>query len=242
MTGVRNARSVRKYLYKVAALLPGGLWLVRWFDPLHLARKLLYQSIADRVHYAQGRMLDIGCGVKPYRSLFSNVETYVGLDMPSVLDADIYGDGQFLPFRSESFNTVLCNQVLEHVPEPSRLMREVGRVLRPNGVLILTTPQTWGLHLEPYDFYRYTRYGLHYLANQAGLEVIEIVPTSGLWATLAQRLADTMAHTYTGYDRPGYLAVRISAAPVLLVGYLLDRIFGLQGDTLDNVLVARKPA
>lgn len=240
MIGQNRKREIKKYVRKIIGSFPGGAWLIGWFDPLHLARELLYQSMAERAHYARGKMLDVGCGSKPYRALFSNVELYVGLDMPSVPEADIHADGQFLPFCGESFDTVTLNQVLEHVPEPAQLMREVARVLRPEGVLILTTPQTWGLHLEPYDFYRYTRYGLGYLADRAGLAVIEIAPTCGLWATLAQRLADTLAHTYTHVHRPAYFAVRIIAAPLLLCGYLLDRSLGPRGDTLDNVLVARK--
>jgi SAM-dependent methyltransferase len=187
-------------------------------------------------------LLDIGCGGQPYRDLFGHVRRYVALDLPPNLLADVYADGMALPFGDAVFDTVLCNEVLEHVPEPSRLLAEIAHVLRPGGVLLLTTPQTWGLHLEPYDFYRYTKHGLCYLAEKSGLRVIEVAPTCGVWATLAQRLADTIVHCYAvGRSRWVIRGISFMLAPVLMVGYGLDRLFGKRGDTLDHVMVARKP-
>lgn len=224
--------------------LPGGRWLLAWTDPLHLARRLLWTAVQERTHYASGRLLDVGCGVQPYRRLFEQrVARYVAMDFEPIVRVDVRGDGLALPFRSAAFETVLCNEVAEHVPDPFRLMSEIERVLKPGGTLLLTTPQTWGLHHEPHDYYRYTRYGLHYLARQSGLEVVELRPTCGLWATLAQRLADTVIYTYAARGAGWVVtALSLTLAPVLLSGYALDRLFGLRGDTLDHVLVARKPA
>jgi SAM-dependent methyltransferase len=184
--------------------LPGGIWLLGWTDPLHVARRCLRQELKKRVHYARGWMA--------------------------------------LPVQDGVFHTVLCNQVLEHVTEPSKLMAEVARVLRPGGVVLLTTPQTWGLHLEPHDFYRYTEYGLRYLAEKSGLEVVEVIPTCGLSATLAQRIADTVVYTEPN-RRPPWLELSLSLlmAPVLMTGYGFDKLFGKRGDPLDHVLIARRP-
>jgi SAM-dependent methyltransferase len=221
--------------------LPGGPWFLAWRDPHNLAYQLLRQAVQERAHYAHGWFLDLGCGKQPYRDLFKHVERYIGLDIPPNGQVDIYGDSMMLPFRDEIFDTVLCNQVLEHVPEPAKLMAEAARTLRPGGVLILTTPQTWGLHLEPHDFYRYTKYGLRYLAEKSGLQVVEVIPTCGLWATLVQRLADTVIFTYA-VGRPQWLIKGLSLLliPVLISGYGLDRLFGKRGDPLDHVMVARK--
>jgi SAM-dependent methyltransferase len=213
-----------------------------WANPLGLARRLLRRSLAERAGYVQGRMLDVGCGAQPYRELFPRVERYVGLDHPGPPRPDVCGDGLALPFRAGSFDSVLCNQVLEHVPEGATLMAEIARVLRPGGVLLLTVPLTWDLHREPDDFYRYTRHGLQYLADKSGLRVLDIAPTCGLWATLAQRVADTVINNY-GRRWPWWLAELVSLAlvPVLAVGGLADRIVGKRGDTLDWVMVATKP-
>jgi len=184
----------------------------------------------------------VGCGGQPYRDLFMNVTRYIGLDLPPNGQAELYGDGMKMPFRDAVFDTVLCNEVLEHVPEPSRLLEEAARVLRAGGILLLTTPQTWGLHHEPHDFYRYTKYGLRYLGGKCGLEVIEVSPTCGLWATLTQRLTDTVIYTYVAGRARWVIAIlSLLLVPVQLLGYGLDRLCGKVGDTLDHVMVARKP-
>jgi SAM-dependent methyltransferase len=222
--------------------LPAGTWILGWTDPLHLARRLLYAALKQRAHHAQGRLLDVGCGGGPYRDLFKHVSGYIGLDITPHTNVDVVGDAQTLPFTDNCFDTVLCNEVLEHVPEPSRLMAEVARVLRPGGFLLLTTPQTWGLHHEPHDYYRFTRYGLEYQSGQAGLQVVSVTPTCGLWATSSQRIVDTIAHNFaSGWPPVAVRVLSIFLGPVLLLGAALDRLSGARGDTLDNVLVAKKP-
>jgi SAM-dependent methyltransferase len=221
--------------------VPGGAWILGWTDPLHLARRLLHEALKQRAHYVQGRLLDLGCGGSPYRQLFSNISQYVGLDITPHQNVDVAGDGQVLPFFDNCFDTVLCNEVLEHVPEPSLLMAEVARVLKPCGFLILTTPQTWGLHHEPHDYYRFTPYGLRHQAEKAGLQVVSVMPTCGVWATTAQRIVDTIAHDFaSGWPRGAVRVLSILLGPVLLAGAALDKLSGARGDTLDNVLVAQK--
>jgi SAM-dependent methyltransferase len=212
-------------------------------DPLWLSRRCLTRSISRHREFACGRLLDVGCGGQPYRPMLTGVDRYVGVDLPwPGTRADVYGDATRLPFADASFDTVLCNQVLEHISEPHELLAETARVLRPGGVLILTTPQVWGLHHEPYDFYRYTPYGLTHLAEAHGLAVTVVAPTCGMWATLAQRLADTVVHGYM-VDRPLWTQrlMGLCLNPFLVAAYAIDRLFGMRGDTLDNLIVARKP-
>jgi len=218
----------------------GGLF--EWGFPLNIARRLLRTEIGQRARYARGRLLDVGCGAKPYRSVFTEVHEYIGLDWPGSM-ADVHGDAMQLPFADASFDTLLCNQVLEHVPEPWRLMDEAARVLKPGGFLILTAPQTWHLHHVPFDYYRYTCFGLKFLADRSGLEIVDLEPTCGLWATLAQRISDTVVNVYMNGVK-SFLAHRIvfaALAPVQLIGYGLDKVCGKRGDTLDYVMVGRKP-
>src|SRR3546814_19368424 len=93
-----------------------------------------------------GPMLDVGCGTKPYRELFE-LEEYIGLeiDSPSARTqsrADYFYDGKKFPFEAEIFNSVLCNQVLEHVFNPDDFLQEIHRVLREGGMLLLTVPRS----------------------------------------------------------------------------------------------------
>lgn len=238
----RIAGATYRIARKALSQLPGGKWFLGWTDPLHIARRLLKQAVQDRSHYVHGWVLDVGCGEQPYRYLFNDIVRYVGLNTPPNGGVDLYGDGMALPFQKAVFDTVLCNEVLEHVPEPSIFLDEITRVIKSEGMLLLTTPQTWGLHEEPRDFYRYTQYGLEHLAKKSGLEIIEITPTCGMWATLAQRLADTVIFHYAK-ESPHWVIEILSLllAPILMMGYGLDKIFGKRGDTLDYVMVAKKP-
>ena len=227
---------------KLIGKLPGGSGLLAWTDPLHIARLLLQKAIEERAGFVRGAVLDLGCGAVPYRHLFAQADRYIGLDLPPNQEADVLGTALCLPFRDSIFDAVLCSEVLEHVPEPADLLRQVYRVLKPGGVLLLTTPQTWGPHLEPFDFYRYTKHGLRYLAEKSNFHVVEIVPTCGMWATVAQRISDTVVFQYAE-GRSQWLIEFLSLllSPVLMTGYGLDKLFGKRGDTLDHILLAEKP-
>jgi SAM-dependent methyltransferase len=214
-------------------------------DPLWIAKRSLRRALAGVSAHAHGRLLDVGCGVKPYRSLFPAVTQHLGIERPGTLSksrvVDVWGDALALPFRAGLFDTVLCSEVLEHVPEPSRLFEQAARVLKPGGMLILSTPQVWGLHEEPFDFYRFTKYGLSHLARASGLEVVEVRPTCGTFAMVGQRLSSFAFYSSGAYR---HIVPNLLLRPLLALGQLLavalDALAGGRGDTLDNVLVARR--
>jgi SAM-dependent methyltransferase len=120
--------------------------------------------------FGRGRLLDVGCGEKPFKRFGRSVDEWIGLDVPDNPVADVHGYADQLPFADASFDTVLCTQVLEHVPDPAAVLHEFRRVLRDGGHVIVTAPQYWPLHEEPHDYYRYTPYGLRHLFEHAGLE------------------------------------------------------------------------
>jgi len=152
--------------------------------------------ILDFVQRASDRLppgsdvADIGAGDAPYRELFEHTN-YCTIDWEHSLHeqaaaSDIVASADNLPVEDKSFDAVLLTQVLEHVPEPTRVLVELFRVLRPRGFLFLTAPLAWELHELPFDFYRYTANGLEYLARGAGFEEIEVVPRNDCFTTLAQ--------------------------------------------------------
>lgn len=122
------------------------------------------------------RLLDVGCGARPYAPVYQPWarKTY-GVDVPftPILKnrLDAYSDAQFLPFANQSFEIVVCTEVMEHIPNPSRMLSEISRILVLGGQLYLTTPFLVPEHEAPYDFYRYTRYGLEHLLKQQGFRV-----------------------------------------------------------------------
>jgi len=81
-----------------ARRIPGVAWLLAWRDPLHLARRLLARAVLQRTHHVRGCLLDLGCGGKPYRSMFQNVERYIGLDVQRSANVDVVGNGMRFPF------------------------------------------------------------------------------------------------------------------------------------------------
>jgi SAM-dependent methyltransferase len=139
---------------------------------------------------AGSRVLDAGAGDAPYRELFTHCE-YVTADWPNSVHAggraaDILASLEELPVEDGSFDAAISTQVIEHVPRPAAVLRELHRVLRPGGMLWLTAPLVWPLHEEPYDFFRYTEHGLRRLLADAAFVDADVRPRNGCMATLAQ--------------------------------------------------------
>ncbi|MBS3056983.1 MAG: class I SAM-dependent methyltransferase [Candidatus Aenigmarchaeota archaeon] len=213
-----------------------------WFNPYRISNILIEESMKKSLGYASGTLLDIGCGRKPYYGIFKPVvSSYIGLEHPSTPNrnhkADVLGDGFELPIKSGYVNTVLCNQVLEHVPEPELFLKESFRVLKKGGIIILTVPLVWGLHEEPRDFYRFTIYGLEYLFKKTGFEIIRLEKDSGTMATAGQRLVLFLSHRKSIIARAVYFPL---CAILQYMFFKLDRIYKKQGDTLNYTVIARK--
>lgn len=134
---------------------------------------------------------------------------------------------------------VLATQVLEHVPEPKQMLQEISRVLRPGGHLILTAPHIWGIHEAPHDYFRFTHYGLEYLARQAGLHKVYIKAMGGFWVTWSVRLS-----YYVFPERVKNPLVRNLFGAfcffLQLVGMALDKIHRVEGETHNYILLAVK--
>lgn len=157
--------------------------------------RVMEQALAyAAARYATGRLLDVGCGSKPWRGLFAvHVDEHLGVDhAESARDGggpDVIASAYEIPLPDESADTILLSSVLEHLEEPARALAECRRLLRPGGHVIITAPFIWPLHEQPRDFYRYTPHGLRFLLESAGLEVVELVPLAGAWTTFSLELS-----------------------------------------------------
>jgi SAM-dependent methyltransferase len=162
-------------------------------------RTLLINRIHDHhlkkyasVHY-RGSLIDIGCGSKPYQELMAPyVEKHIGIDHSETLHEktaiDLLGTAYKIPVNAQSFDSALCTAVLEHLEEPELALKECYRVLKPEGIAIYSVPFIWHLHEEPRDFYRFSKYGLKYLFEKVGFEIVELNALSGFWITFGQLL------------------------------------------------------
>lgn len=164
-----------------------------------------------------GVVLDVGCGTQPYRQYLPPQTTYVGLEADDRLSPDVVGDVLALPIRSGVADSAMCTMVLEHVSEPGAALVEINRALRPGGRLYVTIPQSWGLHYQPYDFYRYTPYGIAHLLEKNGFRVDRTEQMGGLFSHFCVRLLDLLVDRvlFAACDRVGLHRGRYRLAALL---------------------------
>ena len=159
--------------------------------PLHytLVRKYHKNLVkGEIIKYAKGRVLDLGCGDKPfYPFIKEQVEEYIAVDHPGTPHSkehiDFFASAYELPFKDNYFDVVLLTQVIEHLERPETGLIEIHRVLKEKGVLIISWPFLYPIHEAPRDFFRYTKYGMKYLAEKAGFLIKKLIPVSGFWIT-----------------------------------------------------------
>ena len=222
--------------------------ILAFMFPDNLERASIIRCLLDARGSVRGRLLDAGCGDKPYAGIFrESVSAHIGIDVtrsavqrPGLEGPDVVGDVGRLPFAGESFDSVLCTQVLEHLPNPGQVMNEFHRVLRPGGTLIVTTPQTWGLHMEPYDYYRYTRYGLAHLARSAGFEVVRLQSRGGFWVAVAQMLSVRIYSPFAGLPRVVRLPILPVCALLQACGRVMAAVDRSDSLTLGHGMIARR--
>ncbi|MBI1395526.1 MAG: methyltransferase domain-containing protein [Betaproteobacteria bacterium] len=145
---------------------------------------------------AGSRVLDVGAGSCPYRGAFAHcryeTQDFVQLGAEQLRygsygTIDYVCDARSIPVADASFDAVLCTEVLEHVPDPCAVVREIARVLRPGGILILTAPLGSGIHQEPYHFYGgYTPYWYRLFLGDVGFRDVTVEPNGGSFAFFAQ--------------------------------------------------------
>lgn len=216
-------------------------------DYIHLY--FLMKDIKEALDkYAKKRLLDLGCGNKPYKDWYAPLTDYtVGCDAVQssenvVDDICLASD---LPYENASFDTVFSTQVLEHVFEQQQMINEAARVLTQDGYLLLSVPFTWELHEEPYDFSRITKYGLKEMFEKSGFEIEYIKANGGKWAAMFQMMINTVYSTFK------YKTVKAKILKIIFLELKLtwlinqfaiwvDKRHFDDGWTLNYVVVAKK--
>jgi SAM-dependent methyltransferase len=224
-----------------------------YFHPRYIANREITNTVAEEGRFLYGRMLDVGCGKKPYAHLLPMVNHYVGIDIPTSMhglsNINVIASGLALPFESQSSDSILCTEVLEHTPDPLLSLQEMQRVAKEGGVLLLTVPLSEQIHEEPHDYYRFTEHALRWLLSRSGWKILRLHQRGGTWLELGYRLSSAL---YCGIgawrDQSGQYHPRVFLGPLTIIGCtliqiaatILDKIIRIQLSTIGYVVLAQK--
>lgn len=159
--------------------------------PAYLTRNRLLKSITEYSSELKGILLDFGCGSKPYKSLFT-VKEYIGLDFenpghPHLNEQiDVFYDGEKIPFPNEYFDSVFSSEVFEHVFNLEEILKEINRVMKVDGKILITCPFAISEHESPHDFARYSSFAIKHLFEKSGFQIIEQCKTGNSLETIFQ--------------------------------------------------------
>lgn len=135
--------------------------------------------------YFRGKLLDAGCGEKPFGLIYDDlVESSIGIDVETCKHdqsmVDVFASVDDMPFEDSTFDTVLCTNVIEHAPTVEKTMHELTRVISEGGHLILSVPFLYPIHEAPYDYYRFTKFGLMRQLEENHMAVEVFLPWGGI--------------------------------------------------------------
>jgi SAM-dependent methyltransferase len=230
-------------IYDKEQFIPSMLGIL--LNPYFFIRKGICTAIISNSDFLKGRLLDFGCGSKPYRSLIA-ADEYIGLDIEQTGHShknehiDVYYDGKNIPFSDNQFDVVFSSEVFEHIFNLDEILMEIHRVIKVGGYLVITLPFVWDEHEIPYDFARYTSYGISHLLERLGFRIVKLTKTGNYVEVLFQMLAAYINQSILPVKVRKILAP-IFVAPIILVGIALSKILPNNSNLyLNNVIVAQK--
>lgn len=219
-------------------------------NPFFFVRRGLFIHIKTLAAKQTGQLMDFGCGRKPYRNLFTNVTAYIGVDIEqtghdhSNSQIDVFYDGKTLPFGEDSFDSIFCSEVLEHVFNIDEVLPELKRVLKKDGQILITVPFCWNEHEIPYDFGRYTSFGIKHLLEKHGFSIIEI-RKSGHFSQVISQLASLYIYEVIKKTVKSktlhYLLSMLLIVPIHIIGGIIAFILPRNRSLFfNNVILAKK--
>ena len=236
---------------KIRAFLDGQAFnpspfIGMFFNPFYFSRRFLFKQVSDFAKtLSGGKLLDVGCGTKPYRRLF-NVDRYDGLEYSEEHlgrreYADFIYDGHKFPFQDMSYDTVICNEVFEEVFNPDEFLDEIYRVLKVGGVCFMTVPFAWDEQEQPMDFARYTSFGLRSLMERHSFEIVSQSKTGADLSVLFQLGNEWVFKKFTRGGIVSKLITNVFFSINNVVGSILAKLLPGNADFyLNNIVIARR--
>jgi SAM-dependent methyltransferase len=189
-------------------------------------RHLLVEQIKKNSHYIKGKVLDVGAGHYSRYEKFFKAEKYIKMDINHSEHVDIVGSVDNIPMEDNSVDSIVCTQVFEHIRYIDKSASELYRVLRKGGHVLLTVPQLNELHEEPHDYFRYTKYGLKSVFENAGFSIVEMDQRGSFFSSTAQMIIRFLSDYFNLYNRK-------------ILGKILGKfiyLFGLLSIKLDSLV------
>ncbi len=215
-----------------------------YFSPVFYAQYKLVPSLIQR--YLHGRVIDLGCGTMPFRSCVSDaVSVYHGLDIaPKSAAITLIGDVQNLSMLADaSYDSAICLEVLEHLPEPALAVAEMQRILKPGGTLIISVPHLSRLHDLPHDYYRFTHLGLRHILEKQGFTILELHTKGSLFTFLGHQISTILVAATWSLPSIRPLVWQLNKWLITLGCYYADKVLDKSGTfAAGYVAIARKPA
>lgn len=238
---------------KIEEILNKNLYCPAWYsiiiNPYFIIRRGLLKAVIDfsKSDFSEQKILDVGCGIKPYEKLFLHTSSYTGIDIQggghrdNKKTPDKFYDGINVPFNDNFFDSVIATEVLEHILEPQQLLSEMTRVLKPGGTIFITMPFVWAEHEVPYDFQRFTRYKLEQMFRTVGLSEVIVSETTGIFRVCGQLLSAFIFERLFPNNKllKSIVAVFI-CFPIQILFIICDTIFKNSWLTLNYSVSAKK--
>jgi SAM-dependent methyltransferase len=222
-------------------------WVSVFFNSNYLIRKGIYKGIKENAHFMTGTMLDLGCGMKPYRDLFA-VDEYIGIDIKNeghkndTSTVDVFYDGKNIPFADSLFDSAYSSEVLTHISDIEPVIAEINRVIKPGGKFLVTVPYVWHENEQPNDAVRYTSFGITKLLERHNFKILIQQKQGNYFITALQTRNAYLYHAL--FPQSNILKLILTVifiAPANLFGALFSPILGKNQDLFSNmVVVAQK--
>jgi len=219
-------------------------------NPYYFVRKGIYKGVQKHAHYLTGKVMDFGCGSKPYRSLVNCTE-YIGVDFENeghpheTEQIDIFYDGKRIPLEDQTIDAVLSSEVFEHIFNLPDILQELNRVMKNGAPILITCPFVWKEHEEPHDYARYTLFALDHLLVENGFEEV-VREKSGNFAEVIFQFINLLFYDRFYGKANRFLLTRMIFTyfiilPVNLFGLVFSKLFQHQKKMyLNNIIVYKK--
>lgn len=217
------------FIYRIGGINP----FFNIFHHQYLATYLLNRDLKRKFKTIKGKLLDVGCGMKPYKRYVDNTVEYLGVDVYAESKADkLMVNGREIPYEDNCFDWIISTNAIEHIPELDFVIDEIKRVSKSDAEFLITIPFMFHEHGKPYDFRRFSRFGIEEYFKSKDFLILDTKISGGIGTYLVVGLLDWLDITLSSF-RIG-VVLKVLLAPIYLLIVPLINIFGIFLNKIDS--------